>query len=172
MRSFRQIATSIISMVEPDLHRVSFDEIFDLIREAAEANKRESQGQPAFRVDVTDEYIDFSIYNPDAGGGSVCFESSTRARNEKDKEGDRSLLKWISNSLSRLIDLQGPRWFRFRTDQLSFKKTQRATPTKYARSPEKHGIRKPIDRGYWEVRDDKISEYVKIDQQQLGTPVG
>jgi hypothetical protein len=162
MRSFRQLAKSIIGMIENQVHRVSFDEIFDLIREAAEVNKRESQGQPAFRVDVTDEYIDFRIYNPDAGGGLVCFESSTRARNERDKEGDRWLLQWISNSLSRLLDLQELRWYLVESSQIKhYSPTSRSKLGRIAKDPGSGLVW--VKQGVYRVREDKIKDHVKQD---------
>jgi hypothetical protein len=156
MRSFRQLSKSIIDMIEPDLHRVSVEEILGTLQQAAEANKRENQGRPAFQVDVTDEYVDFRIHNPDAD----CFESSMHPRNFKDKAGERSLLKWISNSLSRLLDVQGPRWFLVERSQLSNKSN--STITRIAKQSES-GL-DSVKHGFYRVREDKIKDYVKQDQ--------
>jgi hypothetical protein len=159
MRSFRQLSKSIIDMIEPDLHRVSVEEILGTLQQAAEANKRESQGRPAFQVDVTDEYVDFRIHNPDAD----CFESSMHPRNFKDKAGERSLLKWISNALSRLLDLQELRWYLVESNQTKhYSPTSRSKLNRVAKDPESGLV--SVKQGFYRVREDRIKDHVKRDQ--------
>jgi len=159
MRSFRQVAKSIIDMIEPDLHRVSVEEILGALQQAAEASMQENKSRPAFQVDVTNEYVDFRINNPDTD----CFESSMHPRKSKDKTAERSLLKWISNSLSRLLDFQEPRWYQVKTHQTTHCTTSsRSTLSRIAKDPDSGLV--SVRHGLYRVREDRIKDHVKKDE--------
>jgi hypothetical protein len=164
MRSFRQIANSIIGMIENPLHRVSVEEILPAIREASEANKRESPGQHYFQFDsFHEECVLIRIWNRDAGFGSGRFETMPHVLNCKvySREVEEESLKWISNSLSRLLDLQGPCWFLVKRSQLI--NSSDTSVRRIAGSAESGLV--SVKRGVYRVRGDMVSEYVKPDER-------
>jgi hypothetical protein len=161
MRSFRQIAKSIIGMIENQLHRVSVEEILHVIQQASEANKRESPGKHYFQFDpFHDECVLIRIYNPDAD----CFESSSHVLGNKvySRDTEQEKLNWISNSLSRLLDLQELRWYLVESSQTKhYSPTSRSKLGRIAKDPGSGLVW--VEQGVYRVREDKIKDHVKQD---------